>query len=261
MAAEVAEPHAGSQGDGQATLLEVEGVSKSFRDGGRDRPVLADVSFRVEAGSAVALCGPSGCGKSTLLNIVAGILQPDSGAVRFHGNGNEASFTVSASNERERARFRRRRVGMVFQFFNLVPTLTAAENVRLAVELAGDGDADRALQRLDALGLGARRDAFPAFLSGGEQQRVAIARALAAEPPLVLADEPTGNLDRANADQVIDALWRETGEAGAALVIATHSDRIATRADRVIELEASVAEAELLPSRSGERKRTPASRS
>lgn len=232
--AEAAEPRTGSQGDGRGTLLEVDRVSKSFRDGGRDRPVLADVSFRVEAAAAVALCGPSGCGKSTLLNVVAGILQPDSGAVRFHGDG--ASFTVSASNERERARFRRRRVGMVFQFFNLVPTLTAAENVRLAVELAGGGDADRALRRLEALGLGARRDAFPAFLSGGEQQRVAIARALAAEPPLVLADEPTGNLDRANADQVIDALWQETGESGAALVIATHSERIASRADRVIEL-------------------------
>ena len=234
MAAQVAGSRAGPQAGDQGTLLEVDGVSKSFRDGGRERPVLADVSFRVEAGAAVALRGPSGCGKSTLLNIVAGILQPDSGAVRFHGEG--ASFTVSASNEQERARFRRRRVGMVFQFFNLVPTLTAAENVRLAVELAGGGDADRALDRLEALGLGARRDAFPAFLSGGEQQRVAIARALAAEPPLVLADEPTGNLDRANANQVIDALWRETGESGAALVIATHSERIAARADRVIEL-------------------------
>lgn len=234
VAAEVAEPHTGPLGDGPGTLLEVDAVSKSFRDGGRDRLVLAEVSFRVEAGTAVALRGPSGCGKSTLLNIIAGILQPDSGAVRFHGD--EASFTVSAGNERERAQFRRRRVGMVFQFFNLVPTLTAAENVRLAVELAGDGEADRALDRLETLGLGTRRDAFPAFLSGGEQQRVAIARALAAEPPLVLADEPTGNLDRANADQVIDALWQETREAEAALVIATHSERIATRADRVIEL-------------------------
>ena len=230
----MAEPRTGSRGDGTGTLLEVAGVSKSFRDGGRDRSVLADVSFRVEAGTAVALRGPSGCGKSTLLNIVAGILQPDSGTVHFHGD--EASFIVSAGNEQERAWFRRRRVGMVFQFFNLVPTLTAAENVRLAVELAGHGDAGRALGRLEALGLGARRDAFPAFLSGGEQQRVAIARALAAEPPLVLADEPTGNLDRTNADQVIDALWRETGESGAALLIATHSERIAARADRVIEL-------------------------
>ncbi len=234
MTTEVAEPRTGSRGDGTGTLLEVAGVSKSFRDGGRDRSVLADVSFRVQAGTAVALRGPSGCGKSTLLNIVAGILQPDSGTVHFHGD--EASFIVSAGNEQERAWFRRRRVGMVFQFFNLVPTLTAAENVRLAVELAGHGDADRALGRLEALGLGARRDAFPAFLSGGEQQRVAIARALAAEPPLVLADEPTGNLDRTNADQVIDALWRETGESGAALLIATHSERIAARADRVIEL-------------------------
>lgn len=230
----MAEPRTGSRGDGTGTLLEVAGVSKSFRDGGRDRSVLADVSFRVEAGTAVALRGPSGCGKSTLLNIVAGILQPDSGTVHFHGD--EASFIVSAGNEQERAWFRRRRVGMVFQFFNLVPTLTAAENVRLAVELAGHGDAGRALGRLEALGLGARRDAFPAFLSGGEQQRVAIARALAADPPLVLADEPTGNLDRTNADQVIDALWRETGESGAALLIATHSERIAARADRVIEL-------------------------
>ena len=229
-AASQAQPHR----DERQTLLEVDGVSKSYRDGSRHRPVLAEVSFRVQAGAAVALCGPSGCGKSTLLNILAGILQPESGTVRFRGAG--TAFTVSAGNERERARFRRSQVGMVFQFFNLVPTLTAAENVLLAVELAGAGDAERALRRLEALGLGARRDAFPAYLSGGEQQRVAIARALAADPPLVLADEPTGNLDRANADQVIDALWRETGEAGAALVIATHSERIAARADRVIEL-------------------------
>ena len=229
-AASQAQPHR----DERQTLLEVDGVSKSYRDGSRHRPVLAEVSFRVQAGAAVALCGPSGCGKSTLLNILAGILQPESGTVRFRGAG--TAFTVSAGNERERARFRRNQVGMVFQFFNLVPTLTAAENVLLAVELAGAGDAERALRRLEALGLGARRDAFPAYLSGGEQQRVAIARALAADPPLVLADEPTGNLDRANADQVIDALWRETGEAGAALVIATHSERIAARADRVIEL-------------------------
>ena len=229
-AASQAQPHR----DERQTLLEVDGVSKSYRDGSRHRPVLAEVSFRVLAGTAVALCGPSGCGKSTLLNILAGILQPESGTVRFRGAG--TAFTVSTGNERERARFRRSQVGMVFQFFNLVPTLTAAENVLLAVELAGAGDAERALRRLEALGLGARRDAFPAYLSGGEQQRVAIARALAADPPLVLADEPTGNLDRANADQVIDALWRETGEAGAALVIATHSERIAARADRVIEL-------------------------
>ncbi len=223
-----------AEGDGRRTLLEVEAVTKSFRDGGRNRPVLTDVSFRVEAGTAVALCGPSGCGKSTLLNILAGILRPESGCVRFRGD--EAPFTVSAGSERERARFRRSRLGIVFQFFNLVPTLTAAENVLLAVELAGGGDPGQALQRLDALGLGTRRDAFPASLSGGEQQRVAIARALAAEPPLVLADEPTGNLDRNNAEHVIDALWRETRTAGAALVIATHSERIAARADHVIEL-------------------------
>ena len=234
MAAEVAQPHCGPQGDRRGPLLEVDGVSKSFRDGGRDRPVLADVSFRVAAGSAVALWGPSGCGKSTLINIIAGILSPHAGSVHFHTNG--ASFDVADSSERERARFRRRHVGIVFQFFNLVPTLTTAENVLLALELAGGGDEERALHRLDALGLSTRRDAFPASLSGGEQQRVAIARALAAEPPLVLADEPTGNLDRANADQVIDALWREAGEAEAALVIATHSERIAAKAHHVIEL-------------------------
>ena len=234
MAAEVTQASAEPQDDGEGTLLEVDRISKSFRDGGRDRPVLADVSFRVAAGSAVALWGPSGCGKSTLINIIAGILSPQAGTVRFRTE--EAPFDVAESSSRERARFRRRHVGIVFQFFNLVPTLTAAENVRLAVELAGGGDEQRALQRLDGLGLATRRDAFPASLSGGEQQRVAIARALAAEPPLVLADEPTGNLDRANADQVMDALWRATGEAGAALVIATHSERIAAQARHVIEL-------------------------
>ena len=228
----VPEPGAGSA---NGSLLEVQEVSKSFADGGGERRVLTDISFRLDAGEVTAVCGPSGCGKSTLLNVVAGILLPEAGEVRFFGGAEP--FRVSAGSERERARFRRSQVGIVFQFFNLVPTLTVAENVLLAAELAGAPErAERALDRLQALGLGDRHGAFPASLSGGEQQRVAIARALAAEPPLVLADEPTGNLDRANADQVIDSLWQETHASGAALVIATHSERIAGRADHVLEL-------------------------
>ena len=217
-------------------VLTVSGVGKQFADGRQSRWVLEDVGFTVEAGESIALWGPSGSGKSTLLNILAGIVLPDAGSVSFTAP-NGAPFVVSDAVERARVRFRRRQLGFVFQFFNLVPTLTVAENVLLPLELNRLPERrSAALARLDELGVGHCTARFPDTLSGGEQQRVAIARALAHTPPVVLADEPTGNLDSRSAAAVTDALWQATASAASSLVIATHNERIAARADRMIEL-------------------------
>ena len=170
------------------------------------------------------------------LTILAGIARPDAGSVSFSAPSGGA-FVVSDAAERARVRFRRRQLGFVFQFFNLVPTLTVAENVLLPLELNRlPEQRHAALGRLDELGVGHCANRFPDTLSGGEQQRVAIARALAHTPPVVLADEPTGNLDGRSAAMVTDALWQATRGAASSLVIATHNERIAARADRVIDL-------------------------
>ena len=217
-------------------VLTVSGVGKRFADGRQSRWVLKDVGFTVEMGETIALWGPSGSGKSTLLSVLAGIVLPDAGSVRFSAP-NDAPFVVSDAVERARVRFRRRQLGFVFQFFNLVPTLTVAENVLLPLELNRLPERkSAALTRLDELGVGHCAERFPDTLSGGEQQRVAIARALAHAPPVVLADEPTGNLDSRSAAAVTDALWQATSSAAASLVIATHNERIAARADRMIDL-------------------------
>ena len=225
-----------------APLLALRGVGKRFDDGGVSRWVLRDVTATLRPGHALALWGPSGAGKSTLLNLIAGFLTPDAGEIVFDA-ASGTPFTVSRASERERARHRRQRLGFVFQFFNLVPTLTVAENILLPIELtaphpraARERLRTEALERLDALGLGHCRDRFPATLSGGEQQRAALARALAHRPSLVLADEPTGNLDRRNAERVADLMWRLLDEAGCALIVATHNERLAERADVFIEL-------------------------
>ena len=167
---------------------------------------------------------------------MAGILLPDAGSIRFHAPDGDR-LLVSEASERARVSFRRRRIGFIFQFFNLVPTLTVAENVLLPLELNGLAERrEEALARLDALGVGHCRSRFPQTLSGGEQQRVAIARALAHRPPVVLADEPTGNLDGGNAARVAELLWQAVAEAGCALVLATHNERLARRADTLVEL-------------------------
>ena len=220
-------------------LMHVVDVSKHYVTGGLRQNVLSHLSFDLIRGEAVALTGPSGSGKTSLLNLLAGIDVPSAGEVWFRDNG-EAQC-VSRLSERQRALYRRRCAGYVFQFFNLIPSLTVAENVRVSVDLNRLPDlAHEALERLHRLGLGGRLDRYPAQLSGGEQQRVAIARALAHRPPLVLADEPTGNLDAANADRVMEMLLQHVHEIGATLVVATHSDRVARRADRVIRLAPEV---------------------
>jgi putative ABC transport system ATP-binding protein len=216
-------------------ILEIEGLSKTYADGQGRRRVLHDVTLTLGAGEVMALRGPSGSGKTTLLNLVAGLVEADAGTLRLSVGGDV--LALHSFDETARTAVRRVHMGYVFQFFNLVPTLTVTENVLLPLELNRRADlTERALQRLEGLGLGDRRDAFPGQLSGGERQRVAIARALAHEPALVLADEPTGNLDADNAEAVAELLWREVRRLDGALIVATHDTSIARRADRVVEM-------------------------
>jgi putative ABC transport system ATP-binding protein len=208
-------------------------VVKVYREGESERVVLRAIDLSVAAGEIVVLLGRSGSGKSTLLNLVSGIDRPTSGTVRVEG------VDVVALSETARTRLRRRRIGFVFQFFNLIPTLTVEENLRLPLELNGvDGAAGhaRALELLGEVGLADRAASFPDRLSGGEQQRVAVARARVPDPALVLADEPTGNLDAESARQVLSLLTGLARRAGKTVVIASHSDEAAAMADRVLTL-------------------------
>ncbi len=214
-------------------VIRLAGVSKGFEEGGARRPVLDAVDLEVRRGSFVALLGPSGSGKSTLLNLVSGIDAPDAGEVEVAG------VRLHEMRERDRTLFRRDRIGFVFQFFNLVPTLTVLENLLLPLELAGRttvADRDRARVLLDRVGLADRERAWPDRLSGGEQQRVAVARALAHGPDLVLADEPTGNLDVATGARVLDLLEELVRDSGTTLFMVTHAAEAAARSDRILRL-------------------------
>jgi len=216
-------------------IVAVEKLNKRYLDGVSERRVVNDVSFRLGAGQVLAVCGPSGSGKSTLLNLLAGLVVPDSGAVKLRVAQREVD--IARLDEPGRTTARRNYLGYVFQFFNLVPTLTVRENVLLPLELTARAELrEEALARLHTLGLDDHLDAFPDSLSGGERQRTAIARALAHRPLLVLADEPTGNLDSANGERVAQLLWREVRAQGCALVVATHNESIAARADQVLRL-------------------------
>jgi len=215
-------------------LLEARGLTRAYREGGRSRAVLRGVDLRLESGERVALLGRSGCGKSTLLNLLGAIDTPDGGTVTIEG------VDLGSLTERERTLFRRRHLGFVYQSFNLIPTLTALENVALPLELNAIPPAEarlRAAALLDTIGLGTRDGAFPDELSGGEQQRIAVARALVHRPRLLLADEPTGNLDVETGARVL-ALLRERAEvAGHAQLLVTHSLAVARTADRILTLE------------------------
>lgn len=218
---------------GQADFVRLEALSKRFVEGGRERYVLNQVSYAFREGEFVVLLGRSGSGKSTLLNLISGIDRPTAGDVVIRGTA------VTQLSERDRTLFRRDHIGFVFQFFNLIPTLTVLENVTLPQELAGRNRRDvetDALHLLERVGLADRRDTFPDRLSGGEQQRVAIARALVHDPMLVLADEPTGNLDEETGQRVLDLLLDLTRSAGKTLLMATHNPDITPYADRVLEL-------------------------
>src|SRR5499427_2441792 len=214
-------------------MLTIRQLTRSFREGARVHRVLAGLDAHIGSGERLAVMGRSGSGKSTLLNLISGIDRADGGTVEVDG------VAVTALGEPARTLFRRAHIGFVYQFFNLIPTLDVAENVRLVLELngvRGRAARDRSLAALADVGLRARAHSAIDALSGGEQQRVAIARALVHAPQLLLADEPTGNLDDATAQEVLPALLGLTRARGTTLVMVTHDEALAAAADRVLEL-------------------------
>src|SRR5438046_6264613 len=212
-------------------MLELRGVSKTYRNGGQPLEVLHDVSLTAAPGTITALLGRSGCGKSTLLNLAGAMDFPTSGEVLIDGR------PTTALTEPELTALRRKRIGFVFQFFQLLPTLTVLENVELPLLLAGvSNTATPALERLRWVGLADKARSLPHQLSGGQMQRVAIARALAHSPEILIADEPTGNLDTASGDQVLELLRESADRFGATVLIATHSEEAASIADTLVRL-------------------------
>jgi putative ABC transport system ATP-binding protein len=224
--------------------LLIKGLSRSFREGERKHQVLDSVDASIASGATVAIIGRSGSGKYTLLNLIAGIDRPDAGTIEVGGS------TVSELREPQRTLFRRRKIGFVHQFFNLLPTLDVEENVRLALELNGIRGSEarrRSADMLGEVGLADRLRSAVDVLSGGEQQRVAIARALVHEPALILADEPTGNLDDETAEKIFPLLTSLVRQHGATMLLATHDRALAASCDRIFELR----DGHLLPGHSG----------
>jgi putative ABC transport system ATP-binding protein len=213
------------------------GVDLSLGRGAARVHILRDVALTIGKGEAVGIVGPSGSGKSTLLMIMAGLERPDRGEVEIDG------VSLGAMNEDALARFRGQRIGIVFQSFHLIPTMTALENVAAPLELAGANDAAaRASAELEQVGLGDRLAHYPAQLSGGEQQRVALARALCPRPSLLIADEPTGNLDEATGGAIVDLIFDLPARRGATLALVTHDAALAARCDRVIRMRSGKVE-------------------
>ena len=212
-------------------MVSIAGLGMRFASGGRAVSVLSDVSLEVPARQFLAVAGPSGSGKSTLLGLIAGLDRPTAGTITVAG------VDLTRLDEDALARFRLDTIGYIFQSFHLVPTLTAAENVAVPLELAGERDAlPRARALLGELGLGERADHYPVQLSGGEQQRVAVARAVARRPALLLADEPTGNLDSATGERIIELIVGLNRSLGSTLVLVTHDAALAGHADRLVTL-------------------------
>ena len=211
-------------------MIRLQQVSKGYPEGGRWRHILKGVDLHVRRAQFICLTGRSGSGKSTLLNVISGIDSVDSGLVSIGGTA------LEALDDRARTLYRRKHLGFVFQSFNLVPTLTVAENLALPQELNGQVDARLTARWLAQVGLADRSTSFVDELSGGEQQRVAIARALVHSPSLLLADEPTGNLDQRTGEQILDILQALCEESGTTLLVASHSAEVARRAHGVIEL-------------------------
>lgn len=218
--------------DGDRHMLDVIGVTKGYATPQGRLVVLDGVSLRVGAGETVALMGESGAGKSTLLHLIAGLDAVEAGTIRVAG------VEVTALDDAGRARLRRERLGLVFQQFNLIPSLSVADNLAFQARLAGREDSDWLAVLAARLGLSGLLDRYPEQLSGGQQQRVAIGRTLAVRPGLILADEPTGALDEATGDAVLDLALDLVAEAGSALLVATHSPRLAARMGRVVRLSA-----------------------
>src|SRR5580692_3383811 len=207
------------------------GVDLSLGRGAGRVHILREIDLNIGRGEAVALLGPSGSGKSTLLMVMTGLEQPDIGSVTVAGED------LRRLDEDGLARFRGKNIGIVFQAFHLIPTMTALENVTVPLEFAGDRDALRRAEReLSAVGLGERLHHYPAELSGGEQQRVALARALASNPAILVADEPTGNLDETTGREIIELLFQGHNERGTTLILVTHDTELAARCDRVLHM-------------------------
>ncbi len=218
----------------QKPLIEIRNLTKTYVEGDREQVILRDVNDTIGEGEFIVLLGRSGSGKSTFLNLVSGIDLPTSGEILFAGT------SLTGLSEYQRTIFRRRHIGFIFQYYNLIPTLSVEENLLLPLELnrrIGPDERDAALAVLDELGLGSRAKSFPDRLSGGEQQRVAIARALLHDPSLVLADEPTGNLDLETARAVLDLLDRRVRALGKTLIMVTHSSEVVGLADRILTID------------------------
>jgi putative ABC transport system ATP-binding protein len=215
-------------------LVEIRNLAKSYTRGGQVVPVLADITLDIHAGDFTALMGPSGSGKTTLLNLIAGIDKPDSGVLRVQG------VDIAALGERELADWRAAHVGFIFQFYNLIPVLTAFENVELPLILTGLSRAERRERvelTLSVVGLADRMKHYPNELSGGQQQRVAIARAVVADPTLIVADEPTGDLDRVSAADILAMMQRLNSDLGKTIIMVTHDLNAAKAAKTIIHLE------------------------
>ncbi len=212
------------------TLLTAANLNKTVQVGEQSLAIIKDVSIHVDAGEFVVIMGKSGSGKSTLLGLLAALDYPDSGSVKL------GEQTLSSLDEDKLAAIRQHEMGFVFQSFHLLPTLTVSENIAFPLDIARRPDNARVDELIDAVGLGHRRDSLPSQLSGGEQQRTAVARALVSRPKIVFADEPTGNLDEQNADQVMQLLLDLRQQTGSALVVVTHDPTLAEMADRVITM-------------------------
>ncbi|NBN66004.1 ATP-binding cassette domain-containing protein [Microvirga tunisiensis] len=219
--------------------ISLKDVHLTLGDGAGKVHILKGIDLEIATGSSVGLVGPSGSGKSTLLMVMAGLERADRGQVQVAGSD------LSPMTEDQLARFRGRNVGIIFQSFHLVPNMTALENVAVPLELAGDRDAfAKARAELEAVGLGHRLTHYPAQMSGGEQQRVAVARALVVEPAILIADEPTGNLDGSTGEQIIELMFAARARHNATLVLVTHDPGLAERCDRVVRLRSGEIESE-----------------
>ncbi len=218
-------------------VVEIHGLAKSYRRGGQIVPVLSDIDLVIESGDFVGLMGPSGSGKSTLLNLIAGIDKPDSGSLRVGG------VDITTLSESELADWRAQNVGFIFQFYNLMPVLTAFENVELPLLLTRLSMSERQQHvetALKMVGLGDRMEHYPSELSGGQQQRVAIARAIITDPAILVADEPTGDLDRVSAEEILTLMARMNEELGKTIIMVTHDPHAAERAHSIKRLEKGV---------------------
>lgn len=218
-------------------IVEIKNVSKSYKRGSRVLKVLDNISLDIEEGEFLALMGPSGSGKTTLLNLIAGIDKVDSGVIRVNG------LDITSLTENELARWRALNVGFIFQFYNLIPVLTALENVELPLLLTGLSRKERRIHvesALDLVGLSDRVNHYPGQLSGGEQQRVAIARAIVTDPAILVADEPTGDLDRVSAEDVLDLMEQLVNKLNKTIIMVTHDPRAASKAHKIRYLDKGV---------------------